>query len=138
MDRQGQPGVVHARETAEHARKTDRHEGVLALRPVDGDQAVLVEHAEGVEIEIAAEQRAAGGTVLGLDDDRGAGEAAAIDVGQHVAQHAQIAVDAQLLEGRPHLLAMIGGNCGTSALLISRHFARRSLPSRPLLTSFRG
>ena len=63
MDGQRQAGVVHARKTAEQARKADRDEGVLPLGPMDGDQAVLVENAQGEEIEIAAEQRPAGGAV---------------------------------------------------------------------------
>ena len=43
VDRQGQARVVHARKTTEQTRKADGHEGVLSLRPVDRDQAVLVE-----------------------------------------------------------------------------------------------
>ena len=57
----------------------------------DRDQAVLGEHAEGEEIEVAAEQRAARRTVLGLDDDRRTIDAATPDVGQHIGENAKIA-----------------------------------------------
>ena len=77
---------------------------------MDGHEAVLIEDAQGVEVEIAAEQRPVGGAVIGGDDQRGAGHGAAIDIDQGVAQHAQVAVDARLLGERPQLRAMIGGD----------------------------
>ena len=92
----------------------------------------LSEKPEGVEIEVAAEQRAFGGAVLGIDDQRRAGEAAAVDVGQQVAQQAQVAVDARLLGDGPHLLAMIGGNLRHQRLAHFEVFRQAVFAVRPL------
>ena len=70
MDGQRQAGVVHAGEAAEEAGKTDRYEGMLAFGAVDRNQIVLVEHAESVEVKVAAEQRSVGGALLAGDDQR--------------------------------------------------------------------
>ncbi len=77
---------------------------------MNGDQTVFVEDAQGVEVEIAAEQRAFRGAILGSYDQRGASQLAAIDVDHGVAEDAQIAVDSRQFGKRPHLVAMIGRN----------------------------
>ena len=125
------PGVVHARKTTEQTRKADGHEGVLPLRPVDRDQAVLIEEMEGVEVEVAAEQRAARGALLRRDDQRRAGDVA-IDVGQRVGQDARVAVDARLLGERPQLLAVIGRNLVRQRLAHLQVFWQAVLVARPL------
>ena len=60
-------------------------------------------------------------------------EAAAVDVGQQVAQQAQIAVDAQLLEGRPHFRAMVGRQLRQQQLAHFEALRQALFPLRPLL-----
>ena len=105
---QGQPSIVHARQATEEARKADAHEGVLPLRPLHRDKAVFVEQSEGIEIEVAAEQRALGGAPLGVDHERRAGEAAPIHVGQRIGQDAHVRIEARLAGEAAHLVAIIG------------------------------
>ena len=54
------------RQDADQPRKADRNEGELALRPVHRHQAIAVNVAERGIVEVAGQQRPAGGTLAFL------------------------------------------------------------------------
>ena len=71
---QGQPRVVHARQATEQARKPNRHERSLAPGPVDGNEAVVVQIAQGRIIEVPAQDRSARGAAFACQRHRRAGK----------------------------------------------------------------